>query len=181
MAGVFVGGAGTRMGRVAKGMLGAPGGGTLIERWLEVLRAAAIDEVILVGRDAAYAELPLDVLDDEPRGIGPLGGLVALLRYAAGRPSLAVACDMPFVSESLVARLLEAPPAPVVAPRRGDRWEPLCARYDPARVLPLARAHVAAGDHSLQRLLHAAGAQVLMISAEEERELHDWDRPEDMS
>ena len=161
IAGVFVGGASLRMGGTAKGLLTAPGGETLVERWAGLLSSRGLD-LVLVGERAEYARLGLEVLADHPAGIGPLGGLVALLERAGQLPALAFACDMPFVSAPLVDRLLATSPrAAVLAPRRGDRWEPLCARYDPSRVLPLAAARARGQDHSLQRLLHAVGAQTL--------------------
>jgi molybdopterin-guanine dinucleotide biosynthesis protein A len=181
IAGIFVGGAAQRMGGAPKGLLEAPGGGTLISRCRSVLLVAGAVDVVLVGRNAAYADVGLEVLDDAHRGVGPLGGLVTLLRRAGARPTLALACDMPFVSPELVTRLLAAPLAAVVAPRRAGRWEPLCARYDPVRVLPLAEARAASGDHSLQRLLDAVGAVELAPEASDAHELRDWDTPEDMS
>jgi molybdopterin-guanine dinucleotide biosynthesis protein A len=181
IAGIFVGGAARRMGGAPKGLLEAPDGGTLISRWRSVLLVAGVGDVVLVGRSAAYADVDLEVLDDAPRGIGPLGGLVTLLGRAGARPTLALACDMPFVSPELVTRLLAAPAAAVVAPRRAGRWEPLCARYDPVRVLPLAETRAASGEHSLQRLLDAAGAAELAPEASDAHELLDWDAPEDMN
>jgi molybdopterin-guanine dinucleotide biosynthesis protein A len=138
--------------------------------------------VVLVGEAAAYEDLGLPTLKDEPPGVGPLGGLVALLRHAGTVPALAFACDMPFVSRALVERLLAAPPdAPVVAPRRDARWEPFCARYDSARVLPLAVALAASTHHSLQRLLDDAGAAALSLLPHEDAELRDWDTPADVT
>jgi molybdopterin-guanine dinucleotide biosynthesis protein A len=88
---------------------------------------------------------------------------------------------MPFVSAAVVERLLTASPlAPIVAPHRADRWEPLCARYDPVRVLPAAESLVDTGDHSLQRLLTNVGAVRLPLSSHEAKELMDWDTPEDV-
>jgi molybdopterin-guanine dinucleotide biosynthesis protein A len=181
IAGVFVGGTGTRMGRRAKGLMEAPGGGTLVERWVGLLGSLGIDRVVLVGRHEAYDALGIDVIDDEPTGIGPLGGLAALLRQTGVSRALAFACDMPFVSPSLVARLLSAPDAPVVAPRRSGHWEPLCARYDAKRVLPVALRRIAAGKHALQPLLIEVGAVALPIEPHEEDDLRDWDCPEDVS
>jgi molybdopterin-guanine dinucleotide biosynthesis protein A len=180
VAGVFVGGMARRMGGRPKGLLAAPDGRPIVERWTAILRGLGL-EVVLVGDGRAYASLGLPGVDDEPPGIGPLGGLVALLRHASPRRALALACDMPFVSPSLVERLLVAPDAPVVAPRREGRWEPLCARYDSARVLPLAKAAAASPTHSLQRVLDAAGAIELSLTAEEAHELRDWDTPEDVT
>jgi molybdopterin-guanine dinucleotide biosynthesis protein A len=184
IAGVFVGGAGTRMGRCAKGMLEAPGGGTLLERWIGLLSGLGIERVLLVGRHQAYAGFGLEVIDDDPAGIGPMGGLAALLKRSGkgsgASRALALACDMPFVSAGLLARLLAAPDAAVVAPRRGGRWEPLCARYEPERVLPVVARRIAAGAHALQPLLDEAGAVELPLELNDEDELQDWDAPKDV-
>jgi molybdopterin-guanine dinucleotide biosynthesis protein A len=178
VAGIFVGGRGERMGGAAKGLLTGPDGRPIIEHLRDVLTGAGL-EVVLVGRDPRYDALQLQVVEDEPAGIGPLGGLIGLLRHAGDRLAVVIGCDMPFVDAPLVSRLLGAPPAPVVAPRRGGRWEPLFARYDPEKVLPSARARASQGQRSLQGLLDAVGAQELPVSEEEWPHLRDWDTPSD--
>ncbi len=180
LAGIFVGGAGLRMGGVAKGLMRTAAGETLVERWATLLATRSL-RVVLVGARADYTGLGIEVLADEPPGIGPLGGLIALLRRAGTTPALALACDMPFVSGALLDRLLDASPeAPIVAPRRDGLWEPLCARYDSTRVLETAVGLARTGKHSLQQLLEAAGAVELGLLAGEREELHDWDAPEDL-
>ena len=181
IAGVFVGGAGSRMGGAAKGLLQAPDGVTIIERWRVLLRAAGVAEIVLVGAHEAYASLGLERVEDVPGGAGPLGGVVALLRRAGEGRALAVACDMPFVSLGLIERLVRAPDAPLVAPRLDGRWEPFCARYDAPRVLPVAERQMATDARSLQRLFDAAGASELPLAPGELAELRDWDTPEDVT
>ncbi len=65
----------------------------------------------------------------------------------------------------------------MLAPRRDGRYEPLFARYDRARVRPLAMQQLAGNDRSLQKLLRDAGAQVFALSDEEWPLLADWDEP----
>jgi molybdopterin-guanine dinucleotide biosynthesis protein A len=180
LAGVFVGGAATRMGGVPKGLLRTAGGATLVERWRGLLEAEGA-RVVLVGSGGAYRAAGLRALDDEPAGVGPIGGLVALLRAAGDGAAIAVACDMPFVTPALLHRLVEAPAAPAVAPRREGKWEPLFARYDAARVLPVALAHVGAGRRALHALLYDVGAAELPLSADEAEQLRDWDSPGDVT
>lgn len=172
--GIFVGGASTRMGR-PKGLLEAPGGAeSLVERLVRLARQTGL-EPVLVGRAEAYTGIAPEVprIPDDPGGVGPLGGLRALLR---ARPvALAVACDMPAVDEALLTRLRDA--SGVVAPRT-DRWEPLCARYEADLVLEPIEAALAAGEHSLQGLLDRAGARPIRVDA---ARLVDWDTPEDLS
>ncbi len=179
VAGIFVGGSGSRMGGVAKGLLVAPGGGSLVDRWRALLGDLGV-RAVLVGEHPAYSGVALEALADEPRGIGPLGGLVALLRCAGPGRALALACDMPFVSRGLVEHLLAfAPSAPVVAPRKDGLWEPLCAAYDAAAVLPIAIERAAQGARSLQGLLEQARAVELPLDDARFAELRDWDHPDD--
>ncbi len=169
------------MGGRPKGLLASPDGRRIVDRWAAILADLGVP-FVLVGDARAYGHLAVEALADDPPGIGPLGGLVALLRRAGPASALAFACDMPFVSPDLIERLRAAPARGlVVAPRRSGRWEPLCARYDSARVLPLAVSHALSGERSLQKLLDRSGAEALRLSPAEERELDDWDTPSDIA
>jgi molybdopterin-guanine dinucleotide biosynthesis protein A len=189
LAGIFIGGRSTRMGGVPKGTLREPHGTrNLVERLLHVVQAAdGASTSVLVGECAGYESLPIERLADEPAGIGPLGGLVALLNAAENRGFsrvLALACDLPFVNEALVARLIaHAPEAAAVAPHLDGRWQPLCARYATAPGLHAASAALAAGEHSLQRVLErlGGGAERLPLPEHEHALLDDWDSPTDAS
>lgn len=179
LAGIFIGGASTRMGGSPKGLRMLSTGETLVDRWRTLFDALGIPST-LVGRLPAYAPRPM--LDDAPHA-GPLGGLIALLRHAltTGTPRvLAVACDMPHVTPLLVTRLLEAPDAAAVAPRRDGRWEPMLARYDAARAREVAETRASRGELSLHGLLDALGAHELPLSPNEAMELDDWDTMDDV-
>ncbi len=176
VAGIFIGGRSTRMGGAPKGLLPSPSGEPIVTRLASMLRDLDCD-VVLVGQNDAYAHLGLPQVSDAPGIEGPLAGLVALLERS--RSAIAVACDMPFVSPALLATLANAPPAPICAPRIDGRWQPFFARYDAERVLPIAREHAARGELALKRLFDACDAVALELPPELERELDDWDRPED--
>jgi molybdopterin-guanine dinucleotide biosynthesis protein A len=189
--GIFVGGDGRRMGGVAKGWLRHQGQ-PLIERLLDACRAAALpgepSAVYLVGNASAYRQTRVPALPDDPAGVGPMGGLRALLLEASRIDSdaVALAVDLPYVNAALIQRLyLEEPEAAALAPRQENRWQPLFARYRPTALLPVVDAALAGGHRSLQTLfanLAGQGARTaeLVLSADEQRALHDWDRPSDM-
>jgi len=187
LVGIFVGGRGSRMGGVAKGLLKAPASeATLIERLLgELSRAAPGAEVVLVGHSSAYAALGLRAVDDAPSGIGPLGGLVGLLLDAEQRGSelaLALACDLPRLDAELLQRLLnEAASATAFVAEQAGVRNPLVARYRVAAALPAAREVMQGGKRSLQAVLdRLSDVQTLTISAAEAGRLDDWDSPEDV-
>jgi molybdopterin-guanine dinucleotide biosynthesis protein A len=188
IAGLFVGGKGSRMGGAAKGLLPAPGGRPIVLRTRSIVEAVG-GVSVLVGAHPAYAELGLSVLPDDSAATGPLAGLLALLQFTwltlgeSGR-ALAIACDMPHLTTDLIHRLLAASSSAVVAPRRhhperGWLWEPLIARYDPGAVLPGARAFAARGGTRLQSLLDELGASALPPELGDAAALVDWDTPAD--
>ena len=170
------------MGGAPKGLLPAPNQEqTLIDRLAGEVRAALPEaEVVLVGKLSAYADVPLTVIEDARAGQGPLGGLVALL--AAGqtrgcRHVYALACDLPYLSRTSIAALAtHSAPSGVVAPRRGEIWEPLVARYVPSACLAIAQTRLERGALSLQRLIDELEATPIELP---DAELRDWDTPED--
>lgn len=177
LAGIFVGGESRRMG-TPKGLL-VRDGVPLVQRWLDLFAARGVP-ARLVGRRPEYAAWDALALDDDPPGVGPAGGLAALLRAAGGRDAIAVACDMPFVTDAVLARLLAADARPACAARRDDRWEPFFARYRAAEALPVLEARIARGACNLQGFLDELGARELAIEPEARGALADWDTPEDV-
>jgi molybdenum cofactor guanylyltransferase len=183
LLGLFVGGRARRMGGHPKGLLPAPETGEPI-----VVRLARIGtelglEPVFVGDATPYrAVLPdLVALADDPPGIGPLGGLAALLA-ASDAAAIALACDMPYVPSALIARLVQAPIGPhVIAPRStAGLWDPLCARYDANAVAPVLAAELARGTRSFQRLFATLRVTELALDPEERAALSDWDALEDV-
>lgn len=185
IVGIFVGGRSTRMGGQPKGLLPAPDSGeALVVRSVRLIREAHHTPLLVGAADAYRGLLPdLRCVQDEPAGVGPLGGLNALLRAAGEAPAIALACDMPFVSSALLARLGTYPStAPVLAARsETGKWEPLCARYDAERVLPALQQALRAGVRSFQALLTQVAVEVLELREEERTALMDWDTPEDVA
>lgn len=182
LIGIFVGGSSSRMG-VPKGLVRDADGTALLARLVHV--ASAFGDVVLVGDASPYAALAPSCprLRDARSGIGPLGGLVALLRHAhqdGHARVVALSCDLPFVSpDDLHALLDHASDAPIVAARADDApFEPFLARYDAARVLPLAELAIESGALSLKRLLESAGAEPFRPRPEA---IVDWDTPDDVA
>lgn len=185
--GLFVGGQSRRMGGFPKGNLRAPGSAlTLLERLIEEARAAsATTPLVLVGNAEPYASLALPALADQPPGIGPLGGLGALLEHArsAGKThALALACDLPRLDRTLLARLLEQrPEAAALVAQPGAIRNPLIARYEVERTRTALTQTLVLNRRSLQAVLDQLGPGVacLELSNAERALLDDWDTPDD--
>ncbi|HTA88366.1 MAG TPA: molybdenum cofactor guanylyltransferase [Polyangiaceae bacterium] len=186
--GIFVGGAGKRMGGVAKGSLKTPAGDeTLLTRLLRICADSAPEAVVyLVGQAPSYATLGLTQLADEPREVGPIGGLRSLLRQAqadGARRALALACDLPFIDQTMI-RLLSAPldsaaRVPVVA----GRFQPLAATYAPIPGLAAIDRALAANQHALMRVLAELGTDTerFEVDGQHAHAFRDWDTPDDIA
>ncbi len=187
LVGLFVGGQGTRMGGVAKGLLPLESGQNVIQRLLdELARALPDSERVLVGAATAYAALELEALADRPAGIGPIGGLAALLEHAAQRGAsqvVALACDLPRLDAGVITRLVAADAAAsaVVICQRGVR-NPLIARYAVEPSLGAVAAALGAGQRSLQAVLDRLQPPptLLELALADAALLDDWDTPGDM-
>ena len=179
LVGIFVGGRSQRMGGIPKGLLRHPTEPTtLVQRALSLGQRLPA-ETVLVGQHEAYANLGIEMLADAPAGVGPIGGLAALVDRASGRDAIAIACDMPFVPIELVRRLVATPGGTVVATRRAGQLEPLCALYRPGVRDALQRS-IAQGQLSLRGILASLEVSELVLSPEQERWLDDWDAPSDV-
>lgn len=186
VVGIFVGGRGSRMGGLAKGLLKAPNSEvTLLERLLGELASATPEaEIVLIGNADAYAAFGLAHIADRPANIGPLGGLLGLLGYASDQQAswaMALACDLPRVSSRVLLRLAtEQPQADALVTSLDGVRNPLLARYRVAAALPLAERVSNSGARSLQAVLDALSAETLTLSDSEATLLGDWDTPEDV-
>jgi molybdenum cofactor guanylyltransferase len=130
-AGILAGGRATRFDGVNKGTL-VVGSAAIVDRQLDALREVSHD-IFVIGRDdPAWTSRGLRVIADEMPGAGPLGGIYTAILHSPSNRTLVVACDMPFVSASLLRRLAAVGDADVVIPRHARGYEPLCAIYSRA-------------------------------------------------
>lgn len=153
---VLAGGAGRRLGGAKATARLA--GRALVEYPLEALAAAGIEAVVVAKPETELPALAVPVLRelDEPRH--PLLGIVTALRAAAGRPVLAVACDLPLVTPALLAALAAAP-EPLVLAAPGGEAQPLLGRYAP-QLLPDLEAALAR-EEPLRRTVAALRPRLL--------------------
>jgi molybdopterin-guanine dinucleotide biosynthesis protein A len=185
--GIFVGGAGKRMGGVAKGLLRAPHSDqTLIERLLAVCERAAPQATrYLVGVSAEYARFEVAQLPDDPPGTGPIGGLRSLLLRAREDDAprvLGLACDLPFLDEAIIVSLLAPLQSAARVPLVEERFQPLAAAYATEATLAAVDRALSHGKRALMHVLDELGEDLepLELEGVQARALRDWDTPDDM-
>lgn len=176
--GVFVGGASSRMG-VPKGRL-VYDGASLLER---MVAACGPFPCRLIGDATPYADLVPAVprLADTVVGIGPIGGLDALLAGATTPYVVIVGCDMPFVTAATLSALVNDPRECAVLCARADDdapFEPMLARWSVAVMRDAVRGAIARGEYGLQKLMRAHDPERFVPA--DARAILDWDTPEDV-
>jgi molybdenum cofactor guanylyltransferase len=155
---ILAGGEGRRIG--GSKPLRMLGGMTLLDRaivraggWSDHMVVAVRDPEQIKGAAAAWIE-------DAPDIEGPLGGLVAALRFARDRgaeAALTIAADMPFLPPDLPDRLSEEIGAAAAAiSSSGSFLHPVCGLWR-VNALNLAPDYLASGGRSLKGFAKAAG------------------------
>lgn len=169
---VVAGGRGTRMGGVEKALLPF-GAGTLLDAAIARVRPQVEALALNVRPDSAALYracedrgFPL-LVDPFPEAVGPLGGVIVGLAWAAGQGADWLAtfpCDAPFLPRNLVAALAARASAssPAVASEE-DRIQSLCALWPVARLGDLRRAVERDGLRSVRRALELLDVAVCPI------------------
>lgn len=155
-AAVLAGGRSDRMGR-PKALL--PLNGKPLVVHVAHVAAAVAANVVLVGHGPIPDECASwSRLADVPDVAGPLGGMLAAMRWRPDVRWLVLACDLPMARAEAAKWLLAqcAPGRWTVAPHLSDaqRLEPLFAVYDPPAA-ELLEAGARRGERSLTRILGA--------------------------
>jgi molybdenum cofactor guanylyltransferase len=153
LAAVLAGGRGRRMGGAKT--LAKLEGEPLIARPIGVAIAAGLEVVVVAKAGTPLPALDVPVWHEPDEPVHPLLGIVTALERAQ-RPVLAIACDMPFLTSELLARLAAGRETAV---RSGGRVAPFPARYDPAH-LPALRVALAR-EASLQSTVTALAPALL--------------------
>jgi molybdopterin-guanine dinucleotide biosynthesis protein A len=126
---VLAGGESRRMGR-PKAWIEV--GDTVLLRYVVERLGSAFSEVVVSFAEPEQMEqhLPYRVVFDRKRSAGPLAGLEAGLISARHEVVFAVACDMPYVTQSTAQLAVAAARSCDAAiPRHDGLYEPVCGAY----------------------------------------------------
>jgi molybdenum cofactor guanylyltransferase len=142
---------------------------------LEILRKLRPAEIFVSARtDPSWRPADVQFIEDVPPSRGPLSGIAASLAKIGTAHLLALAIDMPFMTENYLRSLCDAiAPARGVVAKINNRAEPLAAVYPREAEIDF-RTGLAGSDFSLQNIVRhlVTSGKLREISVmEEERRL----------
>jgi molybdenum cofactor guanylyltransferase len=127
------------------------GGVPLIERVVAVLGSVFEKQILITNNPNDYAFLGLPMYEDIIKGIGPLGGIYTGLERMSDDMGFFVACDMPFLNESLIRHITGMRDGvDAVIPRIDLKMEPLHSIYSKA-CIPAIRELIESGECMINR------------------------------
>jgi len=150
---IIAGGANSRFGGEAKGLL-TVGGTRIIDRVARALRGVTTDLVVVSSAPDAGEWIPgIPVAADVRQERVSLVGIHTALSYASGTV-MVVAWDMPFVTAGLLQRIRDRGRDEEFAtvPETVNGPEPFCAMYAPS-CLPMVEAALDAGAFRMSSVL----------------------------
>ena len=173
---VLTGGASSRFG--SDKTVARLGDRTFVDRVATALADAGCAPVAAVG--GAAPPPALVAVPDEHPGEGPLGGLLAALRWSPAELVVIVAADLPLLDDLTVLALVDRAvrcPGVVAVARAEGRLQPTCACW-PTSLAGAVADRFAGGERSIARVLDTLPIEPVDVPA---RVVADVDTPADLA
>lgn len=181
---ILSGGKSSRMG-MEKGLVDFQGK-PLISYAVSVLESI-VDSIIIGANNEldSYKKFGHQVVEDEIRGIGPIGGLLSTLRHADTQKNIVISCDMPFINSELLRYLFQnmGDADVVVATQGPNKTEPLCGVYS-QKAIPIIEDAIQNDQYKILDLFDKVSFKSLLINETlpfySDNLFYNINRPEDI-
>lgn len=160
---ILSGGRSSRMG-TEKGLADFRGK-PLISHAIKALEPIVDTIIIGANNEFAYKGFGFDIVGDEIKNIGPIGGILSTLRYSKTKNNFILSCDTPFVSTDLLNYLYQnSKDYDVVVAAHGDnKLEPLCGFYSRNTIKDI-EASIEEGNYKLQDFFNKVSFKALRVN-----------------
>jgi len=159
---LLAGGKSHRMGEDKRNLL--VGERTLLHRGLDVLRSIFQELVVVIAQDSSPLDVDIRVVRDLVADCGSLGGVYTGLTKATTPYIFAVACDMPFLDQAVIAEFTSRrATADIVIARLAGQLHPMHALYS-KRCLPAMEQMIVTRQLKLQELVSHESLRVQYIT-----------------
>jgi len=134
----------------------------LVEYAIDLLQKEC-SSVMIGSNNDLYRKFGFRVIEDEIKGIGPIGGIYSCLKSSQTDDNFILSCDMPMVRGELIRHLLSyRAQYEAIVPIHLGHPEPLCAFYR-KDIVPMLERQIMNGNYKLQDVLKALNTKYLDI------------------
>ena len=148
---LLAGGKSRRMGEDKRHLV--VGEQTLLERGLAVLQSVFCEVLVVIAQDSPPLNIDARVVRDLVPDCGSLGGLYTGLTQATTPYIFVVACDMPFLNQTVITQFTSRRgTADIVMARLADRLHPMHALYG-KRCVPALEEMIRARQFKIQEVV----------------------------
>ena len=148
---LLAGGKSRRMGEDKRHLV--VGEQTLLERGLAVLQSIFCEVLVVIAQDSPPLKVAARVVRDLVPDCGSLGGLYTGLTQATAPYIFVVACDMPFLNQTVITQFTSRRgTADIVMARLADRLHPMHALYG-KRCVPALEEMIRARQFKIQEVV----------------------------
>ena len=157
-------------------------GKKMIDIVLEKLSRLFSEIIIVTDRKEDFLHYECKVVEDIVKGCGPLGGIYTGLKEVSTDRAFLVACDMPYLHEGLISRLIADPDLKsyeCIIPKHAKGIEPLHAIYS-RQILPKAERLLNAGKLSLRDLFANCSCNYIEVDENEVISFVNINTPSDL-
>lgn len=159
---LLAGGKSRRMGEDKRHL--ALGEQTLLERGLSVLQSIFQEVLVVIAQDSPPLGVDAKVVRDLVPDCGSLGGLYTGLMQATTPCIFVVACDMPFLNQTVIAQFTsQRAAADIVVAKLDGRLHPMHALYS-KRCLPVLEQMIRERQLKIQEIVSEPSLQVRYVT-----------------
>ncbi len=158
-------------------------GRKMIDIILEKLSQFFTEIMIVTDKNVEFLSCECRVIEDIIEGSGPLGGVYTGLREISGEAGFFVACDMPYLHEGLVSRLIaevDLTRYECIVPKHSKGIEPLHAIYS-RQILPKVEKTLNMGKLSFRELFADCSCKYIHVDESETSSFVNINTPEDLA
>lgn len=137
---------------------------TLLERGLEMLQSIFCEVLVVIAQDSPPLSIDARVVRDLVPECGSLGGLYTGLTQATTPYIFVVACDMPFLNQTVIAQFTNRRTTDdIVIAKLDDRLHPMHALYS-KRCLPALEQMIRARQLKIQEIVSQSSLRVRYVT-----------------
>lgn len=137
---------------------------TLLERGLEMLQSIFCEVLVVIAQDSPPLSIDTRVVRDLVPECGSLGGLYTGLTQATTPYIFVVACDMPFLNQTVIAQFTNRRTTDdIVIAKLDDRLHPMHALYS-KRCLPALEQMIRARQLKIQEIVSQSSLRVRYVT-----------------